>query len=187
MHIVKRVIDQKFKTFTLDSELREILIERDEIIADRFDQLIKKCEIIDLQDRMPANEALQQAANVLAARFETDEYLLFLKLLQREAEASTVIQPGLAIPHVVVDGESKFDVLLIRAIDGIDFPNVKGPVHAVFVLAGSKDERDYHLRALMAVAQIAQDKQFQQQWLAARDTEAIRNLILLSTRRRDTN
>ncbi len=187
MHIVKHVIDQKFKTFTLDSELRDILIERDEIITDRFDQLIKECEIIDLQDRMPADKAFQKAASLLAERLKTDQYLLFTKLLQREAEASTVVQPGLAIPHVVVDGESKFDVLLIRAIDGIDFPNVKAPVHAVFVLAGSKDERDYHLRALMAVAQIAQDKQFQQQWLAARDTEAIRNLILLSTRKRDTN
>ncbi|MCP4455620.1 MAG: amino acid permease, partial [Planctomycetes bacterium] len=186
MHIVKRVIDQKFKTFSLDSELREILIERDEIITDRFDQLIKTCDIIDLQKRTPANEALQQAAIALAKGLETDEYLLFLKLLKREAEASTVIQPGLAIPHVVVEGEGKFEVLLIRAIDGIDFPNVESPVHAVFVLAGSHDERDYHLRALMAIAQIAQSKQFPKQWLAARDMEAIRNLILLSTRKRDT-
>jgi basic amino acid/polyamine antiporter, APA family len=187
IHIVKRVIDQKFKTFTLDSELRDILIERDEIITDRFDQLIKKCEIIDFPDRMSAGKAFQQAASVLAERLETDQYLFFTKLIQREAEGSTVIQPGLAIPHVVVDGKRKFDVLLIRAVDGIDFPNVKDPVHAMFVLAGSKDERDYHLRALMAIAQIAQDKQFQQQWLAARDTEAIRNLILLSTRKRDAN
>jgi APA family basic amino acid/polyamine antiporter len=57
----------------------------------------------------------------------------------------------------------------------------------MFVLAGSKDERNYHLRALMTIAQIAQEKQFEQRWLAARDTESIRNLILLSTRKRDTN
>ncbi|MCP4450399.1 MAG: amino acid permease, partial [Planctomycetes bacterium] len=174
VHIVKRVIDQKFKTFTLDSELRDILIERDEIITDRFDQLIKECEIIDLQEKMPAATAFKQAASVLAERLNTDQYLLLLKLMQREAEASTVIQPGLAIPHVVVEGECKFDVLLIRAVDGIDFPNTLDPVHAVFVLVGSQDERDYHLRALMAIAQIAQQKRFQQQWLAARDTEAIR-------------
>jgi len=187
VHIVKRVIDQRFKTFTLDSELRDILLERDEIITDRFDQLIKQCEIIDLPDRMPAGKSFQQAANLLAERLDTDQYLLFTKLMQREAEASTVIQPGLAIPHVVVEGKSKFAVLLIRATEGIDFPNAKDPVHAVFVLAGSKDERDYHLRALMAIAQIAQEKQFHQRWMAARNTEAIRNLVLLSTRRRDTD
>jgi hypothetical protein len=38
----------------------------------------------------------------------------------------------------------------------------------------------------MAIAQIAQEKQFEQRWFAARDTEAIRNLLLLSTRKRDT-
>ncbi|MCK4751860.1 MAG: hypothetical protein KAS75_00335 [Planctomycetes bacterium] len=44
----------------------------------------------------------------------------------------------------------------------------------------SKDECNYHLRALMAIAQIAQEKGFERRWLGARDTEGIRNLILLS-------
>jgi len=39
---------------------------------------------------------------------------------------------------------------------------------------------------LMAIAQIAQEKHFEQRWLAARDAEGLRNLILLSTRKRDT-
>jgi len=56
----------------------------------------------------------------------------------------------------------------------------------MFVLVGSRDERNYHLRALMAIAQIAQEKGFEQRWFAARDTAGIRNLILLSARKRDT-
>ena len=55
----------------------------------------------------------------------------------------------------------------------------------MFVLIGSKDQRNYHLRALMAIAQIAQQKHFHQQWLTAKGTEEIRNLVLLSTRKRD--
>jgi hypothetical protein len=38
----------------------------------------------------------------------------------------------------------------------------------------------------MVIAQIAEGKDFEQQWLTARNTEALRNLILLSTRKRDT-
>lgn len=187
VHIVKRVIDQRFKTFTLDNELRDILLERDEVVTDRFDQLIRDCEIIDVPERTQAGQVFQDASHRLAETLETDQYLLFTKLMQREAEASTVIQAGLAIPHVVIEGKEKFGILLIRAADGIDFPNVKDPVHAIFVLAGTKDERDYHLRALMAIAQIAQEEDFQRRWLAARDTEAVRNMILLSGRRRDSN
>jgi hypothetical protein len=38
----------------------------------------------------------------------------------------------------------------------------------------------------MAIAQIAQEKDFEKRWLAARDAEGIRNLVLLSKRTRDT-
>ncbi len=187
MHIVERVTDRELKTVTLENELRDILIERDEIIEDRFDKLIKECEILDMAGRLPAEKVFRQVSTILAQRLGTNEYVLFEKFLHREAEGGTVIQPGLAIPHIVVEGEEKFDILLVRAVDGIDFPHAPDPVRIMFVLVGTKDERNYHLRALMAIAQIAQEKDFEQRWLTARDTPAIRNLILLSARKRDTN
>ncbi|MFC1676261.1 amino acid permease [Planctomycetota bacterium] len=186
MHIVERVTARELRTVTLENELRDILLERDEIIEDRFDKLIRDCDIIDIEGEKSGEDVFRQIASVLAGRLETDEYVLFEKFLHREEEGPTVIQPGLAIPHIIVEGQNKFDVLLIRARDGIRFPYAPEPVHIMFVLAGSRDERNYHLRALMAIAQIAQEKHFEQRWLNARDTEAIRNLILLSTRTRDT-
>jgi len=186
MHIVERVTDRQLKTVTLENELRDILLERDEIIEDRFDQLIKECQILDIKGRRSAEKIFRQVSAILAERLGTDEYVLFEKFLHREAEGGTVVQPGFAIPHIVVEGENKFDILLVRACDGIDFPHAPDPVRIMFVLAGSKDERNYHLRALMTIAQIAQEKHFEQQWLAARDAEGIRNLILLSARKRET-
>ncbi|MBA7616934.1 Putrescine transporter PotE [subsurface metagenome] len=187
MHIVERVTDRELKTVTLENELRDILLERDEIIEDRFDQLIKRCEILDIKGTRPAEQVFREISAILAERLGTNEYVLFEKFLHREAEGGTVVQPGFAIPHIVVEGEKKFDILLVRAVDGINFPHAPDPVRIMFVLAGSKDERNYHLRALMAIAQIAQEKHFEQRWLTARDTQGLRNLILLSTRKRDTN
>jgi mannitol/fructose-specific phosphotransferase system IIA component (Ntr-type) len=57
-------------------------------------------------------------------------------------------------------------------------------VHAVFVLAGSNDERNFHLRALAAIAEIAQAKDFDKNWLEARDKDSLRNTILTAERRR---
>ncbi|MCK4886839.1 MAG: PTS sugar transporter subunit IIA, partial [Planctomycetes bacterium] len=88
---------------------------------------------------------------------------------------------------VIIDGQHKFDILLVRAIDGIKFSGSDDLVHTIFALVGSKDERNYHLRALMAIAQVVQDTKFESRWLAARDAETLRNLILLSKRKRDTN
>ena len=185
MHVVERVTDKELKTVTLESELRDILLERDEITEDRFDQLIRECEILDMAGERDAEAVFRELATLLAQKLGTEELVLFEKFLHREAEGGTVVQPGLAIPHIVVEGERKFEVLLVRAVDGIRFPHSPEPVKTMFVLAGSRDERNYHLRALMAIAQIAQEKDFEQRWLAARDTEAIRNLILLSARKRD--
>ena len=186
MHVVERVTDRELKTVTLENELRDILLERDNIIEDRFDELIRGCEVLDIQAEEKAETIFRQVSAILAKRLGTDEYVLFEKFIHREAEGGTVVQPGFAIPHIVVEGKNKFDILLVRAREGIIFPHAPDPVRIMFILAGSKDERNYHLRALMAIAQIAQEKQFEPRWLAARDTQGLRNLILLSTRKRDT-
>ncbi|MCK4409890.1 MAG: PTS sugar transporter subunit IIA, partial [Candidatus Eisenbacteria sp.] len=110
---------------------------------------------------------------------------LFELLQAREAQTSTVVQPGLAIPHVIVEGEKVFDVLLVRCKQGIRFPEVEEPVRVAFVLVGSADERNYHLRALMHVAQITQDPGFDAKWMAAAGPEQLRNMVLLGERRRD--
>ncbi len=186
MHIVERITDRALKTVTLENELRDILIERDDIIEDRFDRLIRDCQVLDIEGKRSAENVFRRISPIFADRLDTDEFVLFEKFLHREAEGGTVVEPGLAIPHIVVDGENKFEILLVRAREGITFSQAKDPVTIMFALAGSRDQRNYHLRALMAIAQITQEKQFEQRWLEARDTGAIRNLILLSTRKRDT-
>jgi len=185
MHIVERVTDKELQSVTLENELRDILLERDEIIEDRFDQLIRNCRILDIPDSCDSKTVFTRVAEHLETRVHTDQATLLGKFIQREKEASTVIETGLAIPHVIVQGEHVFDVVLVRSDKGILFPNVPAPVHVMFVLVGSSDERNYHLRALMAIAQIAQQKNFRNQWMQARDTEALRNIILLSSRKRD--
>jgi len=185
MHIVERVTDRQLKTVTLEDELRDILLERDNVIEDRFDRLIRSCEILDFEGKQKADDVFRRLSEVLAARLGVNEFVLFEKFLYREQQGSTIVQSGFAIPHIIVEGENKFDILLVRCKEGINFPHTPEPVKIMFVLSGSKDERNYHLRALMAIAQIAQEKDFEKKWLSARGVEGIRNLILLSTRKRD--
>ena len=96
-----------------------------------------------------------------------------------------MISPGRAIPHVVVEGEGLFELLLVRCREGVKFGQGKGHVHAAFVLVGSADERNYHLRALMAIAHIAQEEAFEDRWLSAPEAEGLRDICLLSDRKRD--
>lgn len=185
MHIVERITATELQSKTLNDELREIIIERDEILEDRFDKLIKNCEILDIEQAQTIEEAFKDISEILSKRCKIDKDIIYNSFIEREKLSGTVIKPGLAIPHIIVPGENRFDVLLVRAKEGLMFAGVKEPVHAMFVLVGSIDERNYHLRALMAIANIAQEATFTSQWMAARNKEELRDIILLSNRKRD--
>jgi mannitol/fructose-specific phosphotransferase system IIA component (Ntr-type) len=57
----------------------------------------------------------------------------------------------------------------------------------IFALLGSEDQRTFHLKALMSIAQIIQNKNFIDNWKKAKDKEDLRNLILLAERVRKGN
>lgn len=185
MHIVERVTDKELHAVTLEAELRDILLVRDNVTEDRFDKLIRECDILDYDRPMDSHSVFEEIADRFAGRIGADRAALYEKFLRRESESATVIQPGMAIPHVVCEGSDKFGIMLIRAKEGISFPGTPEPVRIMFALVGSKDQRNFHLRALMAIAQVAQEKEFEQQWLSARGPEGLRNLVLLSGRKRD--
>ncbi len=185
VYMVRNLVSKKMYRSSLEDELREIALERDEVIHDRFDRLIQNCAILDLTRAMPAEEMFSQAAAALSPRLNVSQKRLTELLKAREAESSTVIHPGLAIPHIVVDGKGLFDVLLVRCRDGMTFPGQDEPVRVAFLLAGSTDERNYHLRALMAIAHIVEEHDFTRRWLAAPKAEHLRDLVLLSERSRD--
>ena len=97
--------------------------------------------------------------------------------MKREAESNTVILTGLAIPHVVVPGEGRFELLIARARGGILFPE-QDPVTSAFVLVSSPDERTFHLRVLASIAGAVQRDGFEAAWRAAEDGETLRALLL---------
>ncbi len=184
VHVIERLTAKELVNATLPDELKEIIIERDEIVEDRFDRLMRNCDILDFDKPLTMENFFGEVSHPLAKRLDTDSESVFNLLIKREKESSTVIRGGLAIPHIIVQGEGKFEILLARCKKGIIFPGAKVPVYAVFVLAGSKDERNFHLRALAAIAEIAQHKNFDKRWLEARDTEELRNIMLLAERNR---
>ena len=184
IHVIERITAKELTSNYLEKELMEILRERDNVVEDKFDSLINRCEILDLEKSLNMEEFFKIVADSMSKELDADRDVMFNLLMEREKESSTIIRPGLAIPHIIVEGEHKFSILLARCKDGIIFPKTDTRVHVVFVLVGSKDERNFHLRALAAIAEIAQAKDFDKSWLESRDKEGLRNIILTAERRR---
>lgn len=180
--LVERITSSEIKTNTLTEELKEILIERDNLVEDRFDAIIKNTDIINLEGETDLEGLFKHISASFAEKFSLKEEVIFKGLKEREELSSTVISTGLAIPHIIIEGDHKFDILVFRSKSGIRFVKEAPLVNIVFALAGSKDERNFHLQALMAIAQIVQNPDFQHQWMKTHNTEELRNLILLAQR-----
>ncbi len=184
MHLVERITAKELTSYSLEEELKEIIIERDEILTDQFDEIIKKCPVLDLDKAITKEEFFKLVANEMSSRMETDTKYLLDLLLRRESEGSTVLSPYLAIPHIIIEGDKKLDILVARSRQGIVFSDDTPAVHAVFVLIGTKDMRHMHLCSLAAIAQVVQDQYFEKRWMEAKSIDAIRDVIILTKRRR---
>lgn len=187
IHVVERITAKELTSYSLETELKEILRERDEIIEDRFDRVIKESTVVDIEEPLDMKGLFSKAAAFLSSQLGIGQDKLLELFLSREKESSTVIRPGFAIPHIIVEGEHKFKILLARCRGGVVFSDALPKVHVVFLLAVSRDERNFYLRALSAIAQIAQEAGFDKKWLGARRPEELRDIVLLGKRSRYTS
>ncbi|MFC1549054.1 amino acid permease [Candidatus Omnitrophota bacterium] len=184
LHLIERITAKELVDISLESELKEIIRERDEVIKDRFDRSVEEAVVLDIDGSITMHEFFKLASQKMSEKLNIDNSVLLNLLLEREKQSSTVLSPGLAIPHIIVDGIQIFLILLARCKEGIIFPGKERKVNTVFVIAGTKDERNFHLRALSAIAQIVQDPRFERKWMRAKNAEALRDIVLLGKRRR---
>lgn len=184
VHLVERVTPTELTGRSLETEVKQIIRDRADIGRDRFDKLIEESLVIDIDQAVGYDEFFRRVSDTMSEKLNCEADTLFQSLMDREKESSTAFRPTLALPHIIIEGEKKFSILLARCKQGIHFSELAPRVHAVFVLVGTKDERNYHLRALSAIAEIVQSSKFEKQWLKARDTEALREAVLLLRKKR---
>ncbi len=184
LHLLKRIADKRLTRDLLEDELREIVIHRDNIEQDGFDELIKTSRITDLPKKMSFEKMLTAAADDIAEETGMAPEEIIRRYQQRQDEISTVISEFLAIPHIVVDGENILFLKIIRCKEGLEFSSEENNVKAVFLLGGTKEKRDLHLKTIASIATLVSQKDFQREWLEARNTAEIKNLLLLNNRKR---
>ncbi|MFC1508125.1 amino acid permease [Candidatus Omnitrophota bacterium] len=177
--------DKDLTSDNLLTELKDIVIQRDAVTEDRFHKLIEKSEVLDLGEPLKMEDFFRNISRDLAKGLDMEPNVLFAKFIERELDSSTVLRKSLAIPHIVLEGNNFFKIMLVRARSGVIFPGDK-VAHIIFILAGSSNERNFHLKALAAIAQITQNPDFDKKWFEARNTDELRNIVLLAERRRIT-
>lgn len=184
LHIIERITGTKSTGYLVDEELREILIDRDNVTEKRFEHLIKKCEVIDVYKYQLPDKFARLIAHKLAERLDTDEDKLYRFLKNREKDSNIVLHPGIAIVSHIIKGRDKFEIVLVRSKKGIILSDDIDPIHAFIMIVATPDQQSFYLHSLMWIAQIAEETDFEKEWIDAEDSDELRDIILSSWKKR---
>ncbi|MFC1855044.1 amino acid permease [Thermodesulfobacteriota bacterium] len=185
IHLLEKLVskDREFASENILEELKDIVIKRDEVIRDRVHRLFEESLVVDIEESLPLQSFVERISADLGESLGADPSYLMKKFLEREDEACTVMRRGLAIPHIIIEGENVFKILIARAKAGIIFPDDK-LAHIIFVTVGSLDKRNLHLKVLAAIAQITENPEFDEKWLEVGKKEELKHIVLLAERKR---
>ncbi len=177
------VKDKELASENLLTELKDIVIQREGIIDQKFHKLVEESMVLDIGVPLNMKDFFKQVSDGLGKSLNLKPEKLFTKLMKREEEGTTVIAKGLAIPHIFVKGRNVEKLVLVRARAGIIFPKDQ-LVHIAFILVGSTGERVLHLKILAAIAHVVQSQDFEKRWLEAKGEQELKHVILLAERKR---
>jgi amino acid transporter len=181
LHIAEGLINRKLSSNTLEKELYEIIHERDEMKHDAFDKILETAITFDLEPGATKKSLLDAVAQMLEKELTLSKQEIQDLFIEREAQGSCVLTPFVAIPHIIIKGENLFKILLVRSREGILFEDDLS-VKAFFVIVGTSDMRNMHLRALAAIAHLVQHPTFEKQWLSAKNEAQLKDILLLGER-----
>jgi hypothetical protein len=90
----------------------------------------------------------------------------------------------LGLVHVFAIGSGAMISSGLFTLLGIHFTDGHRKIHTMFVLAGTRDEGNFHFRALATIASIVQKPSFDERWMQTSSTEELGDVTLLGDRKR---
>lgn len=120
--------------------------------------LRKDVMIMDLKATTKEAAIDEMVANYVQKGVVDDEKLFKADILKREAETSTGIGDGIAMPHARDKAVKKATVMFAKSAHGVDYDALDGqPVYLFFMIAAPDGADSLHLQALAALSALLID------------------------------
>jgi PTS system nitrogen regulatory IIA component len=103
---------------------------------------------------------------------------VFDALVEREAQGSTGVGRGVAVPHARLKGLDRMRAVFVRLDEPVAFDAVDDqPVDLLFALFAPEDASTEHLRALARVSRLLRSEEMRQLLRQARTADAIHAIL----------
>ncbi|CAM3093279.1 PTS fructose transporter subunit IIABC [Sporolactobacillus spathodeae] len=125
------------------------------------DLMIERAMVMDMQ-ASSKEAAIDELIASLDRNGRINDRVLFKQMiLKREAESSTGIGEGIAMPHAKTKAVNEATVVFGRSKKGIDYEALDGkPSHLFFMIAAPEGAADTHLQTLAALSRLLIDQEF---------------------------
>ena len=133
-------------------------------------------EFIELDMQASTKQAaITELSSLLMSKGVLNNEKAFIQaVLAREAECTTGIGMGVAIPHGKSDGVERASLCFGRSLKGFDYESLDGkPVHLIFLIAVPEDSNDEHLRILSQISRKIMHEEIREQLLTAKSADGI--------------
>ncbi len=142
------------------------------------DLLVKDAMIMDLQatEKRPAIDEMVQK---LYDTGRISDIAVFKEgILNREAQTSTGLGDGIAMPHAKNAAVKEATVLFAKSKHGVDYEALDGqPTYLFFMIAAPEGANDTHLQALAALSRQLIDPDFVEKLKQADSPEQVQSLF----------
>ncbi|MFT8871261.1 MAG: fructose-specific PTS transporter subunit EIIC [Sporolactobacillus sp.] len=125
------------------------------------DLMIERAMVMDMQ-ATSKEAAIDELIASLERNGRINDRVLFKQMiLKREAESSTGIGEGIAMPHAKTSAVNEATVVFGRSKQGIDYEALDGqPSHLFFMIAAPEGAANVHLQTLAALSRMLIDADF---------------------------
>lgn len=123
--------------------------------------LNQDCMILDLKATNKADAIDEMVQRLYEAGVIQDVASFKEGILKREAQSSTGLGDGIAIPHAKCASVKQATVLFARSKQGLDYEALDGQnTHLFFMIAAPEGANNEHLQALSALSQLLMNPSF---------------------------
>ena len=142
------------------------------------DLMIKDAMIMDLQATDKKGAIDEMVQKMFAAGRISDIETYKEGILAREAQTSTGLGDGIAMPHAKNAAVKEATVLFAKSNKGVDYEALDGqPTYLFFMIAAPEGANDTHLQALAALSRLLVDPDFVAKLKEADSPEAVQELF----------
>lgn len=146
----------------------------------KIQDVLQKNGIITNLEPTGKTELLTQMARYLTSLYDLkDQELIIRKILDREAEMSTGIGYGIAIPHARIEGVDRVYMIAGRSVKGIDFNAIdEQPVYLIFLMLSPVSASAQHTQLLSSLSRMMSYEELRNSLLETDDPQQFLDTII---------